>query len=453
MATPAPTEVTAATEATACNQGVVCEPSPTNFSDHDRPTWDLYSTCIHCGLCLNSCPTYRVLGTEMDSPRGRIFQIAQADQGRLKIGDSFVQHIDRCLDCRACETACPSGVQYGRIVERARAQIEQHYSRPLWSRVTRAYFLKRVIPDFKSLQSWARALRFYQVSGLQSAARSSGILKLLGLQDIEALAPPMDKEFFFSDLGKTYAAQGATRGKVIFHAGCVANVAFAELNRATIRVLTSNGVEVSIPQGQGCCGALQAHAGFRDRARELARHNIDVMGTAKCDAIVTNAAGCGSTLKEYADLLDGDPQYSALAKTFGAKVKDVTEYLAGLGLLPPPKKFKKTVTYQDPCHLAHGQRIRSAPRELLQASGAVFVEMQNPDHCCGSAGSYNVTQNDLSMKILDQRMADVAQSKADVVATANVGCMLQLRAGCQRKAMTTKVMHVIEVLDACYPGK
>ena len=447
MATPA------ATEATACNQGIICEPGPTNFSDKDRPTWDLYSTCIHCGLCLNHCPTYRVLGTEMDSPRGRIFQIAQVDQGKLKIGHSFVQHIDRCLDCRACETACPSGVQYGRIVERARAQIEQHYSRPLFSRITRGYFLKRVIPDFQSLKKWASALRFYQASGLQSAVRSSGILKLLGLHDLEALAPPMDKEFFFDYLGQTYIAQGVIRGKVAFHAGCIANVAFAELNRATIRVLTSNGVEVTVPQEQGCCGALQAHAGFRDRARELARHNIDVMQAANFDAIVTNAAGCGSTLKEYADLLGDDPQYSELAKSFDAKVKDVTEYLAALGLAPPQKKFKKTVTYQDPCHLAHGQRIRSAPRDLLRASGAALVEMANPDHCCGSAGTYNVTQNDLSMKILDERMADIAQSKAEVVATANVGCMLQLKAGCRRKAMTTKVMHVIEVLDACYEGK
>ncbi len=450
MATPAATD---ATDAMDRNQGLVCDPAPSNFSEKDRPVWDLYSKCIHCGLCLNACPTYRELGTEMDSPRGRIFQIAQVDQGRLKIGDSFVKHIDRCLDCRACETACPSGVEYGRIVERARAQIEQHYTRPKLSRVARDYFLKRVIPDFKLLETWARRLRFYQTSGLQSAARSSGILKMLGLQEIEALAPAIDKNFFFNDMGTTYPARGEPRGRVLFHAGCIANVAFAELNRATIRVLTSNGVEVSVPFSQGCCGALQAHAGFRDRARELARKNIDGMQVANADAIVTNAAGCGSTLKDYADLLADDPVYIDRARAFDAKVKDVTEYLAELGLVKMPKKFNKTITYQDPCHLAHGQRIRSAPRELLQATGARFVEMEHPDHCCGGAGAYNVTETELSMRILDGRMADVAQTKAEVVVTANSGCMLQLKAGCKRKGLTPRVMHVIEVLDACYPQK
>jgi glycolate dehydrogenase iron-sulfur subunit len=424
--------------------------SLSHFSTPDRPTWDLYSACVHCGLCLNQCPTYRVLGLEMDSPRGRIYQVLQVDSGRLQIGDSFVNHIDRCLGCRACETACPSGVQYGRIVERARTEIEKSYHRPLLARWTRAYFYKRVLTNFDVLARWAKLLRWYQRSGVQDFLRKSALFKLLGMEKLDALSPMVEDKFFFTEFGDEFPAEGEPRARVSFLAGCIANVAFAELNRATIRVLQKNGVTVLVPAGQGCCGALHAHAGYREEARTLARRNIDAMLHPALDAIVTNAAGCGATLKEYDDLLASDPAYAAKSKLFTEKTKDVTEFLADLGLRPPREKISARVTYQDPCHLAHGQKIRSAPRQLLKSVGLELVEMPHADFCCGSAGTYNVLQNDLSMQILESKMDDVASTWADIVATANVGCMLQLRAGVQSRRLDMQVKHVIELLDQAY---
>ena len=420
-----------------------------NFAGSDRPTWDLYATCVHCGLCLNHCPTYRVLGMEMDSPRGRIYQVLQVDSGRLAIGDSFVTHIDRCLDCRACETACPSGVQYGHIVERARAQIEEHYKRPWLARQIRAFFYRRVLGNPQRLSAAAKLLRFYQRSGLQSFARSSGLLRWMGMARLEQLQPKIDENFFFDQIGKVFPAEGERRATVALHAGCIASVAFSELNDATIRVLTKNGVEVWVPRNQNCCGALQAHAGFRDEARKLARQNIAAMLDDRFEAIVTNAAGCGSTLKEYGDLLREDAQRDQ-AEKFARKVKDVTEFLDELGLRPPARKLSARATYQDPCHLVHGQRIRNAPRQLLRCVGLELEEMPHSDQCCGSAGSYNVTQNELSMKILDAKMNDIGCTSAELLVTANVGCMLQLRAGMERSGRAVPVKHVVEVLDECF---
>jgi glycolate dehydrogenase iron-sulfur subunit len=425
-------------------------PSTLAHPTNDHPGWEFYSTCIHCGLCLNACPTYRVLGTEMDSPRGRIYQVAQVDQGKLAVGESFVTHIDRCLDCRACESACPSGVEYGRIVERVRAMIEQEAPRPWLARVLRKYIFTRVLSDFRLLAKWARLFRLYQHSGMQRLMRASGVLKLLGMAKVESLAPTIDQQFYFDEFGIMFPARGERRGCVAFLAGCIASVSFSELNRATVRVLQANGVEVWVPKNQGCCGALQAHAGFRDEARRLARLNINAMLDDRFDAIVTNAAGCGSTMKEYDDLLASDSTYSAKAKYFASKVRDVTEYLAKLGVRVPSRKHEARVTYQDPCHLAHGQKIRSAPRELLKAIGVELIEMPHSDHCCGSAGSYNVTQNELSMKVLDQKMNDIATVPAETIATANVGCMLQLRAGIAQRGLKMNVKHVVELLDECY---
>lgn len=416
----------------------------------DQPTWELLSTCVHCGLCLNHCPTYKTLGMEMDSPRGRIYQILQVNEGQLEMGESFVTHIDRCLGCVACEIACPSGVKYGRIVERARSQIEQKYPRPWFQKKLRDLFYRRVIPNFGTLSFVARLMRFYQRSGLQTLARKTGITGMLGMSNVEALAPQIDSEFFFSEIGKTFPAVGERRGKVAFLAGCINNVAFSHLNRATINVLTQNGIEVHVPAGQGCCGALHAHAGYRKEARELARSNIRVFLSGDYDAIITNAAGCGSNMKEYHDLLEHDPEYLEGARQFASKTKDVTEYLAGVGVRPPPKKLHRKVAYQDPCHLANAQRVKSQPRELLTAIGCELVELPHQDQCCGSAGVYNVSQNELSMKILDAKMDDVQSVSSDIVATANVGCMIQLRAGMQQRGLNTPVRHVMELMEEAY---
>ena len=416
----------------------------------DRPTWELLSKCVHCGLCLNHCPTYRALGMEMDSPRGRIYQIVQVQDGKMEIGDSLALHIDRCLGCLACETACPSGVQYGRIVERARAQIENNYRRSFPARAMRRFFFGKVLHNLRLLASLARMMRFYQRSGMQTVLRKTGLLRLFGVADLDRLSPQIDKQFFFSEIGKTDPAVGERRGKVAFLAGCINSVAFSHLNRATVKVLTENGIEVVIPAGQGCCGALDAHAGFRNDARKLARNNINVFLAGDYDAIVTNAAGCGSLLKEYDDLLEADPQYNERAHQFSAKVRDVTEYLAQVGLRPPRKRIAQNVIYQDACHLLHAQKVKTQPRELLKAIGCQLVEIPHADQCCGSAGIYNVVQNELSMKILEAKMDDISSVSADVLATGNVGCMIQLRAGAAQRKMNLPVKHVVELLEEAY---
>jgi glycolate oxidase iron-sulfur subunit len=418
------------------------------FSATDKPEYDDYSRCVHCGLCANNCPTYRLWGQEADSPRGRIRQMALVDQGRLELGDAFVTHIDRCLNCRNCESVCPSGVEYGKILELARAQIEQKYKRPFASRVLRDLVYRQLLPYPGRIAAAARGLKIYQRSGLAALARGSGILRLVGLQDREKLMPPIDSEFFFNELGKTFPARGERRARVAFFAGCVAQVTFSELNRATIRVLQANGCEVVVPAGQVCCGALAAHAGVREIARDLARRNFDAFAGEEFDAIIANAAGCGSTLKEYTHLFGDENAAQARARQFTAKMRDVTEFLADLRMTAPLRTVPLRVTYQDSCHLVHGQKIREAPRELLRAiPGVEFVEMPLSEQCCGSAGVYNVTETETSLEILERKMECVAQTKATVIATANPGCILQLRAGTAMHKTGQEVLHVVELLD------
>ncbi|MBI1738196.1 MAG: (Fe-S)-binding protein [Acidobacteria bacterium] len=418
------------------------------FVGDDKPSWDDYARCVHCGLCLNHCPTYRLWGMEADSPRGRIRQMLLVDRGELELGDGFVTHIDRCLDCRACETACPSGVEYGKLVEFTRAQIEQQHPRGLFSRLARDAFFRYLLPHPRSIDLAARLTKIYQRSGLAAFARATGILKLLGLDERERLMPRIDDRFFFSELGKTFPAQGPRRARVAFFAGCIAQVTFTKLNEATIRVLTANGCEVVVPDGQLCCGALALHAGVRDVARELARNNLEAFLRESFDAVVTNAAGCGSTLKEYPQLFqEGDAEYPK-AIAFQAKMRDVTEFLADLGLAAPLKELPLRVTYQDSCHLAHGQRIREAPRKLICAvPGVELVEMFRSDDCCGSAGIYNVTETAASMEILEEKMRYAMATKAPVIVTANPGCLLQLRAGAAMHGTKQEVLHVVELLD------
>jgi glycolate oxidase iron-sulfur subunit len=418
------------------------------FVGPDRPLYEDYARCIHCGLCLNHCPTYRLWGMEADSPRGRIRQMMLVDQGRLALGDSFVTHIDRCLDCRACETACPSGVEYGKLVESARAQIELQYKRPFFSRVARNFVYRRLLPYSNRIAAAARVVRFYQRSGLQKITRRTGLLRLFGLQERERLLPRSDSKFFLAQLGQTFPARGERRARVAFFAGCVAQVTFSALNEATIRVLTANGCEVVVPRGQTCCGALAAHAGVRDVARGLARENLDAFLDGEFDAIVTNAAGCGSTLKEYEQLFpDGSPDRER-ARAFRAKMRDVTEFLADLGLSTPLREVPLRVTYQDSCHLLHGQKIREAPRKLIRAiPGVEFIEMPLADQCCGSAGVYNVTETAASLELLEDKMRNARSTGAQVIVTANPGCLLQMRAGAEIHGTGQETIHVVELLD------
>jgi glycolate oxidase iron-sulfur subunit len=412
------------------------------------PIYEDYARCVHCGLCLNHCPTYRLWQLEADSPRGRIRQMIQVNEQESPLTAGFVDHIDKCLDCRACETACPSGVEYGKLVEHARARIEAEYKRPWPTRVARNYVFNRLLPFPARIAGAAKLLRFYQRSGLQSLARASGILKLLGLSNQESLLPRIDDQFFFDKLGETFPARGHQRARVAFFAGCIANVTFSRLNEATIRVLTANGCEVIVPRSQLCCGALAAHAGVREAARNLARQNIQAFESGTFDAILTNAAGCGSTLKEYDHLFSpAEPEYAA-AVAFRDKVRDVTEFLAALGLSATLKPISRRVTYQDSCHLLHGQKIKDAPRQLLRSiPGMELAELPHSDICCGSAGIYNVTQAQASLDLLAEKMECAKATGAGIIATANPGCMLQLRAGADRHKTGQEVAHVIELLD------
>jgi glycolate oxidase iron-sulfur subunit len=410
--------------------------------------------CVRCGLCLNACPTYRELGLEMDSPRGRVYQMAQVAEG-APISPSYVEHIGLCLACRGCESACPSGVPYGRMVEDARAALEDSARRGWLEKKVRRWIFVGVLESRAALSILGAMAYLFERSRLKGLLRRLGRVNLLGwFGDLVQLAPSAEPPFFFSQIGKTFPAEGRQRRRVAFMAGCIANVSFARLNEATVRVLQKNSCEVAIPQGQGCCGALHLHSGLREEARKLARRNIDAVLGGGFDAIITNAAGCGSTLKEYGELLADDPAYAAKARQFSALVRDVTEFLVDNVLNHEMGWLNATVTYQDSCHLAHGQRIRSAPRELLTAvPGLVFREMPLADVCCGSAGIYNVVHNKLAMRVLARKMESVNATGAEIVATANPGCMLQLQAGVRLHGAGQRVMHVVEVLDEAYRAR
>jgi glycolate oxidase iron-sulfur subunit len=413
-----------------------------------NPVYEDYARCIHCGLCLNACPTYRLWNLEADSPRGRIHQMIHVELNGQPVTDSFVDHIDKCLDCRACETACPSGVEYGKLVEHARARIERDFPRPWLAQVTHNFVFRHLLPDPHRIIDAARVLRLYQRSGLQAIARSIGILKLLGLAERERFLPRIDDGFFYSRFGWTYPAAGPRRARVAFFAGCIANVTFTQLNEATLRVLTANGCEVVVPKGQLCCGALAAHAGVRDAARDLARKNLTVFLREDFDAIITNAAGCGSTLKEYDHLFSPDEPEHVQARAFASKTRDVTEFLAALGLVAKLKPLPLRVTYQDSCHLLHGQKVREAPRTLLRAIPKLeFVELPDTEICCGSAGIYNVTQTETSLQLLAEKMRHAQSTRAQTIVTANPGCLLQLRAGAAIHKTDQEVLHVVELLD------
>src|SRR5689334_9692981 len=356
----------------------------------DRPQQQDLDKCVHCGLCLNACPTYRELHVEMDSPRGRIYQMVRVAAGEAEINESYLEHIGLCLACRGCETACPSGVPYGRLVEAARAEIESRTRRPWLEGRVRRYVFRKLLPSRFRLGVAGSLLYLYQASGLQRLTRVLGFLPRR-LRDVESLAPEIEVPFFFRYYGKTLPAEGARRYRVAFLGGCVSNISFARLNEASVRVLRKNGCDVSIPAAQNCCGALHVHAGRREEARDLARRNIDALLAEDFDAIITNAAGCGSTLKEYAELLEHDAEYGEKSRRFSGLVKDINEWLAGMELRPGMRALPITVTYQDSCHLAHGQKIRSAPRMLLESvPGLQLREMALSDLCCGSAGIYNV---------------------------------------------------------------
>jgi Fe-S oxidoreductase len=385
------------------------------------------------------------LRLEPESPRGRIHLVKAAADGRIELNDRFKDHIYLCLLCRACETACPSGVQYGRIAETAREHLGPPGSR--LARSVQKFAFTQLLPYRRRLRFLARLLRIYQRTGLQNWIR---YLLPKKLREMDAMLPEIPNRFFTSKAA-VLPAIGERRARVAALNGCVMPLLFGDINEATVRVLQRNGCEIMFPQHQTCCGALNIHNGETTVARRMARQNIDAFLDAGVEAIVVNAAGCGAAMKEYDYLLRDDPAYASKAKRFSALVKDAGEFLAGRGLAGNLGRLDMTVTYQDPCHLAHGQRVRAQPRQLLQAiPGLTLVEMEGSDRCCGSAGIYNITHAPMAQSLLREKMQTVAASGAEAVVAPNPGCMLQLRYGARRYGPNLQVFHLMDLLDLSY---
>ncbi len=422
------------------------------FSGRDTPDSELLNTCIRCGFCLTSCPTYVETGVETSSPRGRIYLMKSVSEGRLDVtSPGFVNQMYECLDCRACEAVCPSGVQYGKLVEPSRTQIEQHVPRPLWQRAVRAATFNGLFADMRIFRAMSTVFKVYQKSGVQTLVRRSGMLKPFGLDEMEGFLPKMSGRFFIPE-GQVYEAAGPQRARVALFSGCIMGTAFARVNRSTARVLARNGCEVVVPPAQGCCGALNVHGGDLDSGRTLMRRNIAVFESLDVDAIIINAAGCGSNLKEYGHILHDEPEWADRAAAFSAKVKDVSEYLAQLGLVGTLGEMKVRVTYQDACHLAHAQRITKQPRDLLKAiPGLTLVEMKESSLCCGSAGVYNITQPEMSGRLMRRKAKHALATAPEIIVSANPGCMIQLASGLHDAGVSgIKVRHLVELLDESY---
>ncbi len=408
----------------------------------------LADKCIHCGFCLQSCPTYAVFGTEMDSPRGRIALMRAAADGLIQLGETFETHIDRCLMCRACEQACPSGVQYGAMVETARVALEQARRQGTPERLIRWLALRELMPYPGRLRIMAWFLRLYEVSGIQFLIRRFAFLPKR-LRNVESLLPPIVP--VHTDHRRIAPAIGEFRGKVAFFHGCVQDAFLAEANAATVRVLQRNGYEVHFPREQTCCGAAQLHVGEEGLFFDLARRNIDSFPVDEYVAIINNAGGCGSTMKEYGRLLMQDSHYADKARRFSDKVRDINEFLAENLNTPPQGIIHARVVYSDSCHLRHVQKVITQPRDLLRRiPGIELVELNQPDRCCGSAGVYNLVQPETAAAILHEKMADIAATGAEIVATTNTGCHLQLIQGARQSGLKLRVFHVVELLDQSY---
>ncbi|OLB53554.1 MAG: hypothetical protein AUH99_02260 [Candidatus Rokubacteria bacterium 13_2_20CM_2_70_11] len=409
--------------------------------------------CVHCGLCLASCPTFAELGTEMDSPRGRIFLIKSLAEERIALTDSVASHLSLCLDCRACETVCPAGVPYGRLIEAAKAEMERVRPGSPLRRLFRWLNFGLLLGHPRILALAAAGLRLYQASGLQFLVRSSGIVRILPgtLPAWEALLPPLPPRAERAPLPPRIAAEGARRARVAVLTGCVQAVVFGAHNRSTARVLAKNGCEVVVPEGQGCCGALNAHGGDHARALDLARRTIDAFETVRAEAVIVNTSGCGAHMKAYGHLLAADPAYAERATRFAASVRDLAEFLAGEPLRGPLSPVPITVTYHDPCHVVHGQKIRNEPRRLLaQIPGLKVVELTESDWCCGSAGIYNLTQPEMATRLLHRKVSHILATGAGAVVTANPGCILQIQAGLAAHRSGVRVLHLVELLDRAY---
>jgi glycolate oxidase iron-sulfur subunit len=431
----------------------------TNFDAKNPPQPKLIDSCVHCGFCLSTCPSYRVIGKEMDSPRGRIYLMDAINQGEATIDTTTAQHFDSCLGCLACVTTCPSGVKYDQLIAATRPQIERNLTRSLPDRLIRTLIFN-LFPYPNRLRHLLPPLWFYQKSGLQQLVRRTGMLKKLTprLAAMEAILPKVTDSSWRSDLPDVIPAQGVKRYRVGMILGCVQRLFFSPVNEATARVLTANGCEVVIPPSQGCCAALPAHQGQEEQAQALARQMIDSFIDQDLDAIIINAAGCGHTLKEYGHILADDPEYRAKAEQFSNQVKDVQEFLAEIELtteLHPLTSGELTLVYQDACHLLHGQKISLQPRQLLkQIPGVKLSEPLDAGLCCGSAGIYNMLQPETADELGRQKVNNLINTGASVIASPNPGCSLQIQKHLELQSLEgIKLFHPVELLDYSIQGK
>ena len=425
------------------------------FDDVDRPSPRLIDDCVHCGFCLSACPTYLETGSEMDSPRGRIYLMKSAGEGKIPLEGSLVEHLDKCLGCLACMPACPSGVQYGSLIEAGRSQIDRRYERPLSERLFRSLIFS-LFPYPGRLKLMMPFFYLYEKLGIRYLVESSGVLGMVSqnLAQMGEMLPKVGSPLPAPPLPEVVPAKVKRRYRVALLTGCVQSVFFTRTNEATVRVLAENGCEVVIPRAQGCCGALSVHSGRLSEGREFARELIEKFEGLDADYLIINSAGCGSTIKEYGHILKDDPEYAARAEALSAKARDVMEFLSEAGLTGELKDLNIKVTYQDACHLGHAQRIKEQPRNVIrQIPGVELTELTESDVCCGSAGIYNLVEPDMSKRLLTRKTSHVAETGADYIVAGNPGCLLQIEKGIRQKGLRMKTAHPVELLDWSYRGE
>lgn len=424
------------------------------FDDVDRPSPELIDDCVHCGFCLSACPTYLETGNELDSPRGRIYLMKAASEGKIPMEGSLVTHLDRCLGCLACEPACPSGVRYGSLIEAGRSQIERRYERTSSEKFFRSMIFS-LFPHPRRLKLMLPFFYLYQKSGLRRLLQSSGLLRIISdnLAQMEEMLPVVDSPHWHESLPGIIEARGEKRKRVILLTGCVQSVFFSKTNAATARVLAENGCEIIVPGGQGCCGALSVHSGRLSEGRDYARKLIDCFESTDADAVIVNSAGCGSTMKEYGEILADDAEYSEKAEKLAGKTRDIMEFLSEIGLTGELRELNLSVTYQDACHLGHAQRIKEQPRSILRrVPGLRFAEMAEASLCCGSAGIYNLVQPEMSRSLLDRKISNLKDMGVDYITAGNPGCLLQIEKGIKKLGLGIKTAHPVEILDWSYRG-
>ncbi len=413
------------------------------------PSDDVLQQCIHCGMCLAVCPTYELTKNERSSPRGRIKLIKSVARGEMEITPTFAEEMNFCLDCQACETACPAGVKYGSMVEAARVEVDNTSYRSGLYKFIKRFLLKTIVGSRRNLKLVSRLLRIYQRSIFRKLIHKSGLLRIISsnLEEIDKLSPSISEKFSDDIIPEIIHPKGEVKYKTAFLSGCLMNVMFAEINEDSVDVLQNCGCEVYTPKDQICCGSLQAHNGDFETAKKLAKHTIDVFDNYNFDYVISNSAGCGAFMKEYGHILSDDVKYSERAKRFSSRVKDISEFLTEANLTLKMKPLVESITYHDACHLAHTQKITEQPRKILKAiPGVNYKELEEASWCCGSAGIYNIVHYKESMIILERKMENIKKTNAKVVVTGNPGCLAQLRYGAKRFGVDVEVLHPVSLV-------